>query len=270
MEETITLTKPKNTSNVVKSETSKFETVDIPSNGYFYDPSNPLSSGKVNLKYMTAGHEDLLSNEKLIKSGEVLNRLLDALIMDDNIDTGDLLIGDKNALFVAARRLAYGDSYGPVKITCKQCRKETEQAIDLSLITNKPFDFSKFEQGKNCFRIELPLSKKIVEFKIPTSKDETISEGELKALTKINKAASGEVTTRLRNIIVSVDGNTDKSYIRKFVDTELLSRDSIVLRNEIKKNTPDLDLSFDFTCEHCDNNERMDVPMTVQFFWPNS
>jgi hypothetical protein len=181
-----------------------------------------------------------------------------------------LLIGDKNALFISSRRLAYGDNYGPLKITCKHCQQDSETTIDLSVIKNKEFDFSKFEKGKNSFKFSLPYSKHEIEYKIPCGEDEDVIEAELKSLQKINKNNSSEITTRLKNIIVSVNGNSDKGAIRKFVDTELLSRDSIALRNNIKQNTPDLDLNFDFTCEQCDKSERMDVPMTVQFFWPTS
>jgi hypothetical protein len=255
-----------------KSEQPKYpsESIELPSKGYFYSTKSPLSSGKVDLKMMTAKEEDILTNENLIKRGDVLNRLLESLIINKDIDSDDLLIGDKNALFVSARRLAYGDNYGPVKITCRNCREDSEVSIDLSEIKEKSVDLSSVQKGQNVFTITLPFSKRTIQYKLPTSKDEKAIEDEIKALTKINKAASAEVTTRLKFLIVSVDGSSDKLTIRKFVDEELLSRDSITLRAEIKKNSPDLDMSFNFTCEHCNNSERMDVPMTAQFFWPNS
>ena len=215
-----------------------YEEIPLPSNGYFYDSENPLSSGKVNLRMMRAKEEDILSNESLIKKGEVLNRLMESLIVDKDVNIDDLLLGDKNALFIAARRLAYGDTYGPIKSVCR--------------------------------KFTLPKTQKLIEYKLLTGKDEKSIDNELKALVKLNKGASAEVTTRLKNLIISIDGNNDKVFIRKFVENELLSIDSIALRNDIKKNSPDLDLSFDFTCEHCETLERKDVPMTVQFFWPTS
>jgi hypothetical protein len=246
------------------------EEVDLPSRGHFYDSKNPLSAGKVRLKMMTAREEDILTNENLIKKGEVLNKLLDALILTENVNSDDLLIGDKNALFVAARRLAYGDEYGPIKINCPKCRQENETTINLATIREREFNFSDLIKGQNVFSFMLPFSKVTVQYKILTTADEKAIDAELKALLKINKSASTEVTTRLKYIIVSVNGDTATTTIRKFVDNELVSRDSIALRNNIKKNSPDLDMAFDFACEHCTHSERMDVPMQAQFFWPDA
>jgi hypothetical protein len=245
------------------------EVIDLPSKGYFYSVDDPLSSGQVELKMMTAKEEDILTSDNLIKKGIVLDKLLDSLIIDKNIKSENLLTGDKNALFVAARRLAYGNSYGPVKIKCKSCGEETDTVVDLSEIHEKDYDFTNKKKGKNAFEFTLPYAKRNVVIKIITSKDETDIDGELKSINKITKNSS-EVTTRLKYIIIAVDGETDKGYIRNFVDNELLSRDSIELRKYIRDLTPDLDMNFNFTCGSCQATERIGVPMTVQFFWPES
>jgi hypothetical protein len=39
------------------------EMVDLPSKGLFYPESHPLASGKVEMKYMTAKEEDILTNQ---------------------------------------------------------------------------------------------------------------------------------------------------------------------------------------------------------------
>jgi hypothetical protein len=104
-----------------------------------------------------------------------------------------------------------------------------------------------------------------------THKDEQQIENELKANNKILKGAgSNEVTARLRSMIISVDGNSDRNYIKKYVETEMVSRDALALRQYIKKNTPDVDLNFDFTCTDCSHEERLGVPLTVTFFWPDT
>jgi T4 bacteriophage base plate protein len=274
-EETIAITRPTvpavNTKPSQQQEsTYPTEMIDLPSNGYFYKKSNKLSSGKVELKMMTAKEEDILTNENLLKKGEVLNKLLDSLIVDKDINSNDLLVGDKNALFVAARRLAYGDNYGPLQITCKNCKEDSEISINLADIKSKDYNFELHNGENNIFSFILPYSKKTIEYKLPTAGDERNIDAELKSIAKLNKSNSAEITTRLKYLITSVNGNNETAYIRKFVDTELLSRDSIALRNDIRKNAPDLDLTFDFICEHCNNSERMDVPMTAQFFWPTS
>ena len=274
-DDTIAITRPSAVKTVIGPSGTKTETkypteiIDLPSQGYFYDENNPLSSGKVELKMMTAKEEDILTNENLIKKGEVLNTLLQSIIIDKDIDVDDILVGDKNALFISARRLAYGENYGPVKITCKNCQQDSETDINLGEMKIKDFNFTNCKKGANLFSFTLPYSKRVVEYGLPTGQDEKNIEAELKSIEKISKNKA-EMTTRLKFLIKSVDGNNETPYIRNFVDTELLSRDSIALRSDIRKNTPDLDMTFDFNCPHCNNSERMDVPMTAQFFWPNA
>ena len=244
------------------------EYIDLPSEGHFYPSSSPLSSGRIQLKYMTAREEDILTNQNLIKKGVVLDELLKAVIVTPNVKLEDLLIGDKNAIFVAARRLAYGDKY-PAKITCPKCGEENSIEINLADLKFKNFDFSKYTRGENSFSFTLPVSGKTVVYKLLTHKDESDIDAELKALAKISKTNTPEMTTRLKYSIVSVDGNTDRGNIKKFVDN-MLAKDSMALRKYIRENTPDLDMNFEFTCSACGHNERMALPLGVDFFWPST
>jgi len=254
-----------------KETTYPTELIDLPSEGHFYSEDNPLSCGHVEMKLMTAKEEDILMNQNFIKKGIVLDKLLESLIIDKNVKLNEILLTDKNALYIAARRLAYGDSYGPIQIKCNKCNENNQLTINLAEIKYKELDLSKFEKGENKFEFVLPYSKKTVTFKLLTHLDEQQIDGEIKTSQKILKASSSnELTTRLKRIITSVDGNEDATHIRKFVDTELTSRDSLALRNFIKETSPEVDSSFNFVCEHCSNEERMGIPITVSFFWPNS
>jgi phage FluMu protein Com len=247
------------------------EVIELPSQGHFYPTGHPLSSGNLELKMMTAKEEDILMSQNLIKKGIVLDKLLENLIVDKDVKLDDLLLVDKNAILVAARRLAYGDGYGPVEVTCPKCREKNQVTFNLGEIKNEEFDFSNYTKGQNSFEFVLPYSKKTIHYRILTHKDEQQIENELKANNKILKGAgSNEVTARLRSMIISVDGNSDRNYIKKFVETEMVSRDALALRQYIKKNTPDVDLNFDFTCTDCSHEERLGVPLTVTFFWPDT
>jgi phage FluMu protein Com len=247
------------------------EVIELPSQGHFYPLEHPLSSGKLELKMMTAKEEDILMSQNLIKKGIVLDKLLETLIVDKNIKLDDLLLVDKNAILVAARRLAYGDGYGPVEVTCPKCREKNQVTFNLGEIKNEEFDFSNYTRGENSFEFVLPYSKKTIQYKILTHKDEQQIENELKANNKILKgASSNEVTARLRSMIISVDGNSDRNYVKKYVETEMVSRDALALRQYIKKNIPDVDLNFNFICGDCSHEERLGVPLTVQFFWPDT
>ena len=275
MNEEIQITRTKPISSNPQAE-NKFmyptETVELPSKGYFYADGNPLQAGVVEIKMMTAKEEDILTNENLIKKGIVLDKLLESLIVGpSNINYNDLLICDKNSLYVATRRFAYGDNYGPLEVKCPSCSNTNKININLGDVQDKDFDFSNVQKGTNNFKFQLPFSKKNVEYKILNSGEETQIENDIKILSKKLKSASvGQITTRLKRIIVTLDGDPDKSKINSFVDNELLSRDSMALRSDIKNNTPDIDLTYNFVCDNCSHEERLDVPMTVQFFWPDA
>ena len=86
------------------------EQVELPSKGLVYPKDNPLSSGTVEMRYMTAKEEDILTNQNYIKDGTVIDRLLKALIVT-KINYDDLVVGDKNAIMIAARILGYGKDY---------------------------------------------------------------------------------------------------------------------------------------------------------------
>ena len=101
------------------------EVVELPSKGYFYFEGHPLSTGKVEVKYMTAKEEDILTSQNLIQQGTVIDTLLKSLIVDKSIDMDDMLIGDKNAIMVAARILGYGKEYA-------FNYDDKEQSVDLS------------------------------------------------------------------------------------------------------------------------------------------
>ncbi len=269
----ITRTKPiESNPQVENKQIYPTERVELPSKGYFYADGNPLQAGVVEIKMMTAREEDILTNENLIKKGIVLDKLLESLIIGpSNINYNDLLICDKNSLYVATRRFAYGDNYGPLEVKCPSCSNTNKININLGDVQDKDFDFSNIQKGTNNFKFQLPFSKKNIEYKILNSGEETQIENDIKILSKkLKSASSGQITTRLKRIIVMLDGDPDKNKINSFVDNELLSRDSMALRADIKKNTPDIDLTYNFVCDNCSHEERLDVPMTVQFFWPDA
>lgn len=244
------------------------EIIDLPSEGYFYPSENPLSSGKIEIKYMTAKEEDILTSKNLIQKGIVIDTLLKSLIITP-IDYNDLLIGDKNAIIIASRILAYGKNYD-VKIQCSECNESSNLSIDLSTFENKEIDMTVFKKNSKFFNYILPFSKKNIELKLPTHLDEQNIDNEIKSMKKIS-AQTGvdkEITTRLRNIVVSVDGNSDREVVNKFINTELLSKDSFELRKFLRKHTPDIDMMYNFECNSCSKSNNIPIPLTAEFFWP--
>lgn len=241
------------------------ESVELPSKGLIYPTENPLSSGVVEMKYMTAKEEDILSNQNYIRSGVVFDKLLKSLIVS-KIDYDDLCIGDKNAILIAARILGYGKDY-QIKYPHPITGEDEIITVDLAEIKNKAIDYSVL-QNINEFTFTLPQSKNEVTFKMLTHRDERIIEDELKGLKKIN--LSGEVTTRLKQAIIAVNGERDRKTVRDFVENYLLASDARALREYIKKISPDLDLTFTFVGSDSYTQEGVDLPLGVSFFYPNA
>jgi hypothetical protein len=234
------------------------EMVDLPSKGLVYPETNPLSSGKVEMKYMTAKEEDILTNQSYIQKGTVLDELIKSLIVTPDVKYDDMVVGDKNALLVAARVLGYGKDY-------KFMYGGEEQTVDLSTIENKIILEHLYTKGVNEFEYTLPSTDTKITFKLLTSNDEKKISAELEGFKKINRNNVPELSTRLKYMITSVEGNTDSKTIREFVDNNLLARDSRAFREYVKEVQPDVDLTF--FPEGSDT--KADLPIGLNFFWPD-
>jgi hypothetical protein len=234
------------------------EVIELPSKGLLYPEGSELAKGTLEMKYMTAKEEDILTNQSYIQKGTVLDKLMKSLIVS-KINYDDLLIGDKNAIMVAARILGYGKDYSFSILG-------EDHTVDLSTLENKPLNEELFKDGENNFEFTLPHSGNKVTFKLLTHKDEQNISRELEGLKKINKDNSPELTTRLKYLITSVEGKTESKDIREFVDNYLLARDSRALREYIKEIQPDVELTFFPEGSSTSQN----IPIGVSFFWPDA
>ena len=245
-------------------EESKFkfptETIELPSKGLIYPEDSPLSSGTIEMKYMTAKEEDILSNQSYIQNGTVLDKLLKSLIVS-KIDYNELIVGDKNAIMVAARVLGYGKDY-------EFDYKGERVTVDLSTLENKVFDEKAITRGVNEFSYILPTSDTPITFKLLTHKDEMAIDAELKGLKKINKNSDPAVSTRLKAMILSVNGESDRKTVREFVDNYFLASDARAFRQHVREIQPDVDLKV--TVELSSGEEAIDLPIGVTFFWPDA
>ena len=236
------------------------ETVELPSKGLLYPEGNPLSSGTIEIKYMSAKEEDILTNTSYIQDGTVLDKLFKSLIVTP-INYNDLLIGDKNAIMIAARILGYGKDY--------EFEYQGEsQIVDLTTIKDEEMH-EDFKKGENSFEFTLPKTNVNLTFKLLTHGDEQKIAKELKGLKKIHKKSSPELTTRLKYIITSVNGDSEPKTIRNFVDTGLLAVDARELRKYYGAVSPDVNMSFEFTNSKGEEREAS-LPIGVNFFWPDA
>ena len=237
------------------------EEVTLPSKGLLYPKDSPLSKGVVEMKYMTAREEDILTNQNYIENGTVIDKLLQSLIITE-FDYNILLAGDKNAILVAARILGYGSEYS------FEYQGEPT-TVDLTDVKDKEIDESLITEGKNEFNFTLPTSKIEVTFKFLTHGDEHAIDREIKGLKKLNKNSSADLSTRMKHIITSINSDYENKTIREFVDTQLLARDARALRNYIFDIQPNVDLSFDYE-DRKGNISKVDIPIGLKFFWPDA
>jgi len=241
------------------------EIISLPSKGLVYPESNPLSKGEITVKLMTAREEDILTSTALIKKGIQLDKLLESIVVEPGVNINDLVIGDKNAILVTSRILAFGPEY-QAKINDPFDNEEIDITIDLSQIKIKEIDENKLNRS-NEYDFFLPISKTNIKFKLLTHGDELFINKDIEASQKTLKQ-SNEITTRYRRMITEVDGNRDAGTISNFVTNRLLAGDSKSLRKYIVEITPDLDLKFDYTSPITGETEALRIPFGVGFFYP--
>jgi len=240
------------------------EVIDIPSGGKVYEKDSPLSEGKLEIKYMTTKEEDILMSENLIKKGVVIDKLLDSLIVTKGVKQEHLVLGDKNAVLVASRILAYGPDYTCGVQNPKNPEEEVEHTFDLSTCPFKTIS-EDVDYSNNSFEFITPIGKNKVKFKLLTGVEEKLIEKELEQSKKFGY--NTEISTRLRHTIIEVDGDKQPETITAF-SQNMLARDSVALRNYIQEISPDIDLTSEI--EIGGESVSVSIPLTVEFFWPQS
>ena len=243
------------------------ETVTLPSKGLVYSETSPLSSGEIEMRYMSAKDEDILTNINFIKQGTAVDKLLKSLIVSP-IDIDDLITGDKNAILFAARILGYGKDYD-IKFRNESTGKDENYTVDLTTLKEKELNETLFEKGKNEFKFSLPKSGNVITFKLLTGKDEKAIDSELKGLQKIDPNGSFEGTTRLKHMITSINGKADQASIRDFVDNLLLAPDSRTFKKYYNEISPDIDTEITIDKDGY-VQEGVVIPININFFWPDA
>ena len=247
------------------------EFIDLPSEGRFYPENHPLyGQSTIELKQMTAKEEDILTSRTLIRKGIALDRVISSLIVDRRIDPDSLLVGDRNALVIAIRTSAYGNVY-ETKIACPACGAQQEYAFDLNekeIYKGEDYELSDcINNNDGTFSTVLPKTKIEVRFKLLTGHDEKRLINGAENDRKSRKKEERNVTRQLKNFIVSVNEDDSLKAINYVVEN-MPSSDAHFLRLAYQNANPNVDLTQNFECESCSHEQLMEVPLTVDFFWP--
>ena len=253
------------------TRTSAIETVPLPSKGQFYPPGHPLHDCEtVDIRYMTARDEDILTSPSLLKQGLALDRFVQGILCDQRIKVDDLLVGDKSAILIASRITGYGGDY-EVTVTCPECMTESQTKFDLSdyekyyTSAEEIPEFALNDSGR--YSVTLPLSGMSVELRMVTSRDENrlLKAQEMKSK---NKLAETNTTDFLKSIIFSIDGVSDRNKLSQMI-LDLPARDSRFLRKAYPKVVPNVEIMEHFECMYCGAESEMEVPLEAGFFWPD-
>ena len=243
------------------------ELVELPSRGVFYSEDHPLhKKKKIEIKFMTAQEEDILSSESLIEEGIAVTKMLESIVVDKNIEIDSLLACDRDAILVAARITGYGAKY-EAKVVCTQCYETTGYMFDL---TKKNINFKlgnkkvlakqkiKFDEEKQVLICQLPASNVEVEIKPILNFENVLEASDFKFKM---------ITEFLSNLIVKAAGFEDPAMIKSFVYT-MPAADSKYLRKISAEYLPSYDVNQEFVCSHCGHKEEREVPLNAGFFWP--
>ena len=242
------------------------EFVELPSRGEFYHEHHPLHGQEtVEIKFMTAKEEDILSSAALIKKGLAIDRLIKSIVVPE-VSPDDLLVGDRNAIMIAARISSYGREYNAAT-SCPSCDVKIPHLFDLeeSTLSEKCFDQDfldghevRFSEEEKTFSVVLPISKVEVGIRMLTGQDE-------KDLVDISEDKT--ITSVLSAFVVSVAGETGSKEVKSFIEN-MPASDSKFLRDLFGDLSPGISLKQEFICEVCFFTQEMEVPLTADFFWP--
>ena len=247
------------------------EFVELPSRGIFYPEGHPLHNQEaIEIKQMTAKEEDILTSRTLLKKGIALDRMLESLIRNKRIHPQNLLIGDRNAILIAARVSGYGNEYSTV-VNCPNCSTKQKYTFDLNDANVyhgenlHELEVTNHEDG--TFTTVLPKSKMNIRFRLLTGVEEKNMIDLSDKQRKKNKQ-DNLITRQLKSLVVSVN-DYDTAEAIDYVVENLPSMDSRHLRSAYKLAAPNIDLSQEFECDHCGHEQEMEVPLTADFFWPD-
>lgn len=246
------------------------ENVFLPSKGMLYSADHPLCNAEsTEIKCMTAKEEDLLTSRALIKNGTVISKLLQSCMLNKMVDPENLLSGDRNALLIAIRVTGYGADY-TVKIDCPDCDEQFENEFSLNGLEMKGLGAQPLAPNTNLFSFVLPVTKREVQFKLLTGKDEAEL---LDADKRRKKLAVSQVETtvtgRLFKSIVSLDGVTDGTKLARQV-ANMPAGDSRALRKYMDTIEPGVQMKQFAKCTSCGEQSEVDIPLGITFFWPDA
>lgn len=246
------------------------EFVELPSQGREYPEGHPLHNEEtIEIKFMTAKDEDILTSQPLLKKGIAIDRFLENIVLDKNIDLNTLLVGDKNAILISARGSGFGFDYEAI-VTCMNCGTTNMVTFDLRNpqivgVVSEDQDIVKRVKA-SIYSTDMPLSKFTVQFRLMNNSDEKFLAQEIKKGSEDRE--QNLLTGQFKRIIQSIEGHEDQKIIDQYVEN-MPTVDSRHFKLCIKAVTPNVEIQETMTCKKCEQSKEVDVPFGTSFFWPD-
>ena len=243
------------------------EFVKLPSRGKYYPVNNPFHGvEEVEIRHMTARDEDLISGVAVSNTERVFDKLIDSLLVDNELKSELLYDEDRTALLLQARATGYGKEYEG-KDYCTECKELVKFNFDLSKTTfvDPDEEKSEYDPRTDSFLITLPVSEIKVEIKNLTDEDTEFLGIERKQKEKHNLEYNSTVSL-LNHIIISANEITDPKMIRRLVDV-LPAADAKVLKNFYGSCRPKISTIQDVECPSCGAPNRKEAPISWALFW---
>ena len=247
------------------------EFVELPSGGRYYSETHPLhGQNTIEIKQMTAKEEDILTSRTLLKNGVAIDRVIQSLIIDKRVNADGLLVGDRNAILIAARVSGYGNEYNTA-VNCPNCGASQEYSFDLNSANihagqiDSALSLTTNDDG--TFTTMLPRTGVKVVFGLLYGDDEKKMLAQAEAARKRNKSEQA-ITNQIRSIVISVNDDETPQALNYLIEN-IPSLDARHLRTCYKLVAPNVDLTQYFSCDECDHEQDMEVPLTADFFWPD-
>lgn len=235
-----------------------FDVIPLPSKGKTYRGKK----SNIKLSYMTTADENILSSPNLLQSGEFLEVLLNRKILD-NIRYKDLLPGDRNAIMIWLRATSYGEMY-PIVLDDEE-GTPFETTVDLNGLKTIDLNVEPDEEG--LFSFMLPLSQKIIRFKLLTCGEMDYLEKIIEAEKNNNQLVNNYSTYKLERMIVEVDGSRDKQFIKEIANSMRIP-DAKKLTDFINTIDCGIDLNIEVATPGGGSIATF-LPLNLNFFWPN-
>lgn len=243
------------------------EVIRLPSYGKFYPAGHPLreNGGKLEIKYLTAKEEDILTNTNLMKNGQTVDKLLESIVVHEGVDYRDLTGSDIEAVLMFSRVISYGKDY-EVTMVCNHCSEQVSEVIDLTKLEAPDEEEVVEPNPDGTLRFQVP-SGKMVTIKVLTRQDSLEVDRQIESA--VSKGLSPSlITSRLKKIIVDIDGVTDRAQLSSMIENMLVA-DTTEVRKQYDLMTPEVDTYIEITCSNCGKITGGEMPITAQFFWPN-